>query len=66
MNKTRNSEVLADFVAYCEANSTQRFWQALCNWSGASHILASEIVSPMEVRKIKEIHDTWHWEHRNS
>ena len=33
MPETRNSKVLASFVAYCKANPSQRFWQALRNWS---------------------------------
>ena len=35
---TRNSEALNSFVKYCEANPSQRFWQALCNWSKFSNI----------------------------
>jgi hypothetical protein len=27
--KTRNSETLASFVAYCEAHPLERFWQVL-------------------------------------
>jgi len=40
--KTRNSEVLASFVAYCNANPSLRFWQALLNWSGLPFILISD------------------------
>lgn len=43
--RTRNSEVLADFVAYCEAHPTERFWQALRNWSGANFIYQSEVLA---------------------
>ena len=35
---TRNSEVLASFVAYCTAHPSERFWQALLNWSGLNYI----------------------------
>jgi hypothetical protein len=38
--KTRNSEVLADFVKYCNEHPTDRFWQALRNWSGYGFIHA--------------------------
>lgn len=31
--KSKNEQVLKDFVKYCEANPEQRFWQALRNWS---------------------------------
>ena len=41
-DKTRNRETLADFVAYCEANPNQRFWQALRNWAGVGFVLLSE------------------------
>lgn len=37
----RNAETLASFVAYCEANPSQRFWQALLNWSKMPYILIS-------------------------
>ena len=30
---TRNSEKLESFVAYCQSNPNQRFWQALRNWT---------------------------------
>lgn len=39
-DETRNSKVLKDFVAYCEAHKDQRFWQALRNWSGYPFIFA--------------------------
>ena len=41
MTETRNSKVLASFVAYCNANPEQRFWQALRNWSGFRFIYGS-------------------------
>lgn len=37
----RNSEVLADFVKYCEAHPDERFWQALRNWSNHSFVYVS-------------------------
>jgi hypothetical protein len=36
--KTRNSEVLTDFIAYCVLHPEERFWQALRNWSDANFI----------------------------
>lgn len=27
-------DLAKNFLAYCEANPSQRFWQALRNWSG--------------------------------
>lgn len=37
---SKNAEVLFDFTQYCKKNPSQRFWQALRNWSGARFILA--------------------------
>lgn len=48
----RNSEVLADFVAYCEAHPDDRFWQALRNWAGVGYV----IVQGMPPQ------DTFYWE----
>lgn len=30
--KTRNSEVLKDFVKFCKSNPELRFWQAVWAW----------------------------------
>lgn len=35
---TRNSKDLESFTAYCNANPTQRFWQALRNWAKVESI----------------------------
>lgn len=62
--KTRNSDLLQSFVAYCEAHPNERFWQALRNWCGWSYVLVarpggadhgSDVV-------IEEMADTFHWE----
>ena len=53
---TRNSAVLADFVGYCKSNPTQRFWQALRNWSAYNYICTSN-------RHINGAYnDTFYWE----
>lgn len=52
--KTRNSELLWDFVAYCQANPTMRFWQAIRNWSGFPFIYATGGGG--------EVQDTFYWE----
>jgi hypothetical protein len=58
MAKTRNSEVLASFVAYCEANPEQRFWQALRNWTKYNFVLVSnQPPSPWA-----GFEDTFYWE----
>ncbi len=50
--------MLADFMAYCEANPSMRFWQALRNWSGYSFILAVPVGSELD-------YDTFYWEGKN-
>ncbi len=40
--RTRNSEALNSFVAYCRAHPTWRFWQALRNWSSFGFILGAD------------------------
>lgn len=59
----RNSEVLASFVAYCEAHPEWRFWQALRNWSGQSFILVSEESNHADN---PDIRDTFYWEGKGS
>jgi hypothetical protein len=60
MSETRNSKVLKSFVEYCEANPSQRFWQALRNWSDHNFIYASPQKPPGGVWE-----DTFNWEGRN-
>ena len=40
--ESNNSEVLKDFIKYCEAAPELRFWQALRNWSGFNYIYAAK------------------------
>jgi hypothetical protein len=35
---SKNQKQLESFTAYCKAYPDLRFWQALCNWSGAPKI----------------------------
>jgi hypothetical protein len=58
----RNSEVLADFVKYCEAHPDERFWQALRNWSGYAFIMASLDGYRVLMPGSSDIRDTFHWE----
>lgn len=53
---TRNSEVLADFIKYCEDHPTERFWQALRNWSDHNFILVSKDLDGDDFK------DTFYWE----
>jgi hypothetical protein len=51
----RNSEVLADFVKYCQEHPDERFWQAIRNWSGYFKV----VVGPTTM---DEGLDTFYWE----
>ena len=55
---SRNSEVLADFVKYCEENPEQRFWQALRNWTDYDAVLVA--------RSGCEPVSTFYWEGKNA
>ncbi len=61
--KTRNSEVLASFVKYCEENPNMRFWQALKNWSEWAFIYVSPThFTGGEKLMVGELEDTYNWE----
>ena len=57
MTETRNSKVLADFVAYCEAHPSERFWQALRNWAEVKYVVVTDVKGFYDV-------DTFYWEGR--
>lgn len=54
---TRNSEQLASFVKYCTAHPTERFWQALRNWSEWAFVYVGDEPDPMA-----PVYDTFNWE----
>ena len=59
--ETRNSEVRASFVRYCEQHPDERFWQALRNWSGHEYVLVQDWYrNPWAVTI-----DTFAWEGRD-
>lgn len=58
---TRNSDVLADFILYCETHPSERFWQALRNWAGVSNWLI--FTNKMDVAMSGQ--DTFYWEGKN-
>lgn len=61
---SKNEKVLASFVAYCKANPSQRFWQALRNWAYGipkQHVVNFVFIS----RDGNEMIDTFYWEGRN-
>lgn len=64
MTPNKNADKLASFTAYCVANPSQRFWQALCNWSKSAYIyrqkkgnLAKHATSIYDEEL--DIEDTW-------
>lgn len=40
-----NEETLKSFIAYCEANPEQRFWQALRNWANEKPYLEDKTIN---------------------
>ena len=54
-----NKETLADFVAYCEAHPSERFWQAIRNWSGHNFVLVSKLNG-------SDTQDTFYWNQKAS
>jgi hypothetical protein len=59
---SRNAETLADFVAYCKEHPSDRFWQALRNWSGHDFIYACDGAEIAERRDGVGARDTFYWE----
>lgn len=55
----RSRDTLSDFIRYCKAHPSERFWQALRNWAGFNFILASNTVG------FNDIQDTFYWEGRD-
>ena len=45
--KSRNETTLQDFVDFCRANPSLRFWQALAAWEGSGSYIYVSKVSPM-------------------
>lgn len=54
----RSGDLLDDFTEYCQNHPSERFWQALRNWSGQSFLLASK-------QRIPQADDTFYWDARN-
>lgn len=73
--KKKNEAELKSFIAYCEANPNERFWQALRNWSGAVAIWHQATGAPLDVDlsasldhkgKPLVMQDTFYWENFKS
>lgn len=59
---SRNAEVLADFIKYCNEHPDQRFWQALRNWSTYPFVYVSDnLITDTKAN----IEDTFYWEGKN-
>lgn len=58
---SENAELLEDFAAYCRANPTQRFWQALRNWSDHNFILVAPHLPTKMEADYHDLHDTYYW-----
>ena len=64
MKETRNSEVLASFVKFCEQNPDLRFWQALRTWSGFAFIIARDLVEGSKRVTVQD-KDTFYFEEKD-
>jgi len=42
MKLNKNVKLLKSFTRYCTKHPEERFWQALRNWSGYTHILKAD------------------------
>jgi hypothetical protein len=56
-----DSDLLEDFTAYCLEHPTERFWQALRNWSGQNYIMAAVAKDT----RLMEAEDTFYWKRRD-
>jgi len=59
--KNKNKKILRDFIEYCNKHKTQRFWQALRNWSSYNFILGSKESSILDI-DIMTLEDTYYKE----
>lgn len=60
-----NRELLASFVAYCEAHPQERFWQALRNWASVDFILFSNFAPHNFGKDNGWLKDTFYFNNRN-
>lgn len=61
----RNQELLKDFTEYCVSHPTERFWQALRNWSEVPFIIASQEPVFNLGGNVDPLKDTFYWEGKN-
>jgi hypothetical protein len=58
--ENRNAKTLASFVSYCKAHPSERFWQALRNWSGFKFVWVG-----WDTKRTTITFDTFNFEGRN-
>ena len=67
MKEYKAKKLLESFTAYCKKYPEQRFWQALCNWSGSHSIQSVKSTGKVFTSKRAFIHrDTFYWENKNN
>jgi hypothetical protein len=59
----QSRDLLDSFTDYCRDHPTERFWQALRNWSRFNYVLVSNATDYAE-RKEKAL-DTFYWDARD-
>lgn len=59
--ENKNANTLKSFVAFCEANPSLRFWQALRAWCGKSFVLVADDRNWAQ-DEYENVQDTFHWE----
>ena len=57
---SKNSDLLKEFVSYCEAHPEYRFWQALRNWCGKPYVIVSNAL-PIDAGFERSWQDTFYW-----
>lgn len=57
-----NSILLQSFADYCKQHPTERFWQALRNWSGYPFIYGSNLNAGAMKNPETELEDTFYKE----
>ena len=59
---SQNKELVDDFQIYCKNHPEQRFWQALCNWSGQDKIM---VMAHYPDSNAHQTVDTFYWEKKS-
>ncbi len=56
-DKPTQASMLREFTEHCRAHPSERFWQALRNWSGHNFILAAKSKDDL----VGSEEDTFYW-----